>query len=107
MRDDNDYHRMSRADLRLHLERVSKEIAVWSYASSVQRREENLYYLDGYKNSNARAVTERKMEAEMNAGHLTREAIEAEGYVAFYTPIRDLIVELLHQPDIDDLILET
>ena len=107
MRDDNDYHRMSRTDLRAHLERLSKEIAVWSYAASVQRREENLYYLDGYKNSNARAVTERKMDAEMNAAHLTREAVEAEGYVAFYTPIRDLVLELLRWPDIDDLMLET
>lgn len=107
MRDDNDYHLMTRDDLRFQLTRVSKELASWSFALGQSRREQNRYWIDGAKNSRAKSTTERKLDADMNAEEFTREVHENEGMVSFYTVIRDLIVELLREPDIDDLILET
>ncbi len=95
MRDDNDYAAMDVGDLRVHLTRVSKELATWSYALSCARREETLYFIDGYRNSMGKSIAERKMDGEVNASEYTREIRENEGYVAFWTAIRDLIVQLL------------
>lgn len=97
MRDDFDYHSMDRPELRSHLERVAKELATWSHALQGHRAEEHRYYIDGYKNSTARAVTERKMEAELASDFEHRQTLEAEGMVLFWTAIRDLIVTLLRE----------
>jgi len=105
MRDDNDYQAMTSADLRLHLQRVCKELATWEYALSVARVEQNLWWTDGYSTSTAKSTTERKAEAEVHAGPSQREVFENEGYVRFYTVIRDLIVGLLRVPGyVDDLV---
>lgn len=96
MRDDNDYQAMTRPDLRIHLQRVCKELATWEYALSTARVELNRWWTDGYTNSSARSTTERKAEAEVHAGGFQREVYETEGYVRFYSTIRNLIVELLH-----------
>ena len=101
MRDDNDYSSMGRGELRKNLERVSKEIAVWSQAASIARRDECLYYLDGVQNSMAKAITERKLEGEMHAGEFKREALEAEGRVAYFSAIRDCILPLLETAEVD------
>lgn len=95
MRDENDYHGMDRLELRSHLERVAKELAVWTHALGRARRDHNYYYVDGYANSRAKAVTERKMEAEIAAAEFQREIFDNEAQVAYWTTIRDLIVELL------------
>jgi uncharacterized Rossmann fold enzyme len=95
MRDDFDYHSMERPELRSHLERVAKEVATWSHATYQARAEEHRYYIDGYKNSTARAVTERKMEAEIHSDFEHRQALDAESNLLFWTAIRDLIVVLL------------
>jgi hypothetical protein len=106
MRDDNDYHSMNRIELRAHLVRVAKELATWQYALSQSAVEESRYWTDGYSHSNAKSTTERKAEADVHAGPFTREKLENQGYVGFFTTIRDLIVELLREPDIDNLLLE-
>lgn len=103
MRDDNDYQAMTREDLRAQLQRVTKELATWEYALGQARMEHSLWWTDGYTNSTARSTTERKAEAEVHAGPQQREVYEKEGYVRFFTTIRDMIVELLHAPDLDDL----
>lgn len=95
MRDDNDYQGMSREELRFHLQRVAKELATWEYALSTARMEQNRWWTDGYSTSSAKSTTERKAEAEVHAGPYQREVYEDEGYVRFYTVIRDLILELL------------
>ena len=99
MRDDFDYHSMGRPELRSHLQRVAKELATWSHAWREALAEEHRYYIDGYKNSTARAVTERKMDGELSADFEHRGALQAEGEVLFYTAIRDLIVTLLEEPE--------
>ena len=101
MRDDNDYSSMGRRELRQHLERVSKEVAVWSQSASVARRDECLYYVDGVQNSRGKSTTERKLDGEMHAAELKREALEAEGYVSFYAALRDLLVTLLRTAEAD------
>jgi hypothetical protein len=95
VRDDNDYQAMSRLELRAQLQRVAKELAVWEYALSLARVEQNRYWTDGYSTSIARSTTERKAEAEVHAGPFQREVYENEGNVRFFTTIRDLILELL------------
>jgi hypothetical protein len=101
MRDDNDYSSMGRQELRKHLERVTKEAAVWSQSASISRRDECLYYLDGVRNSMAKAITERKLEGEMHAGEFKREALESEGRVAYFTLLRDLLETLLETTEVD------
>ena len=95
MRDDNDYSSMGRRELRQNLERVSKEAAVWSEVAGNARRDENLYWIDGVRNSMAKAITERKLAGDLHADEFRREALEAEGRVAYFTMIRDLLVVLL------------
>lgn len=95
MRDDNDYSSMGRPELRVHLERVLKQRATWAQAAAQARQDECLHYLDGVLNSRAKAVTERKLDGELHAGELKREALEAEGYVAYYAALAELIVTLL------------
>ena len=95
MRDDIDYQAMEPPELRSHLQRVAKEVATWSFAVQSAKQELNRYYIDGYRNSRSRSVTERKMEAEMASEMFFREVLEAEGQLMFHSAIRDLIVELL------------
>ena len=101
MRDDNDYRAMDRDDLRMHLQRVAKELATWEMALSLAKVEQNRYWTDGYAMSTARSTTERKADAEVHAGPFQRELYEAEGNVRFFTVIRDLILELLRVPAYD------
>jgi hypothetical protein len=101
MRDDNDYSSMGRQELRRELQRVSKEITVWTEVAANARRDENLYFLDAVSSSLAKAITERKLEGDLHAGEFTREALEAEGRAAAFTVIRDLIVVLLRTTEVD------
>ena len=101
MRDENDYSSMGRREIRQHLERGSKEAAVWSQVAANARRDECLYFIDGVQNSMAKAVTERKLAGEMHAGECRREALEAEGRVAYFTFTRDLLVTLIQTTDVD------
>ncbi len=101
MRDDNDYSSMGRTELRKHLERVSKQIAAWADSGHRARADECRHYIDGVRNSTARAVTERKLDGEMHAEEFRREALEAEGMVAANEAIRDLLVVLIRTAEVD------
>lgn len=106
MRDDNDYHRMTREDLREHFVRVSKELATWEFALGMARKDLSQAWTEGYTLSTAKSTTERKADAEVHAGPYQREVYEDEGHVRFFATIRDLVAELLRAPSFDDLVLD-
>ncbi len=101
MRDDNDYASMGRRELRQNLERVTKELAVWTEVAGNARRDENLYWIDGVRNSRGKSIAERRLDGDMHADEFTREALEAEGRAGYFAAIRDLLVILLKTAGVD------
>jgi len=95
VRDEHDYASMGVAELRTHLERVTKELSTWTAALGSIRKDRHVEFLTAYGESNGKSVADRRMEAEVATAHLQAEILEYEGLIGFHTAIRDLIVQLL------------
>lgn len=85
-------------ELRVHLTRVCKELASWSYALGQAKKEQNRYFVDGYRNSTGKSTAERRMDAEVNSEQRLSDMHDTQGSVDFYSVLRDLIVQLLKHP---------
>lgn len=99
MRDENDYASMSREELRVHLDRVSRETSSWIYALANAKKELNRNFNEAYNESRGKSVAERRMDAELLTTQDKNDVFEYEGMVAYCTAIRDLLVTLLQTPN--------
>ena len=95
MRDDTDYAGMTLADLRVALSEQSKQLATWHSALADARKEHARSFCETYASSRGKSVAERVRDAELGSVTDLGFIYEYEGYVTFYTTIRDLIVVLI------------
>lgn len=95
MRDDNDYAGMTLADLRVSLSETSKQLATWHSALAEARKEHARSFAESYSQSQDKTVGGRVRDAEMGSVTDLGFIYEYEGYVAFHTTIRDLLVVLI------------
>ena len=95
MRDDNDYAKMSLAELRESLQSAAKQLATWSFALSSAKKEHARSFVEAYSRAMGKSVAERVKEAEMASVADLGIVEEYQGNVDFYTTIRDLIVVLV------------
>lgn len=101
MRDDFDYATADGIAIRQRLVEVSKNLAAWSFALGKAKAERNQGYLEAYSSSPGKSVAERRMDAEMATAMDQGMVLEYEGNVGFYTAIRDMIVVLIAQVEVE------
>lgn len=95
MRDDNDYAKMSLAELRESLQSTSQQLATWHYALASAKKDHARSFIEGYSLARGKSVAERVKEAEMASVADLGVCEEYQGNVDFYTTIRDLQVVLI------------
>lgn len=88
---------MDRQQLRVELERLSKELSAWHGALARAKQEQSHVFLEGYADSKGKSVSERRMDGEYMAGPEQRITYEAQGEVDSYASLRDMVVILLQE----------
>lgn len=101
MRDEFDYSAMGREELRSRLVETAKQLATWEYALAQAKSYRNRAFMEAYASSTGRSVADRRMEAEVASSVDQNEVLENEGQVLFYRTIRDMIVVMLAQVQVD------
>lgn len=95
MRDDNDYAKMTLAELQESLAGTSKQLASWQYALGDARRTHARSFIEGYSDSRGKSVSERVKDGEMASVADLGIVYDCEANVEFHRTIRDLVVVLI------------
>lgn len=100
-RDERDYASMTVDQLRSELVRVTQQLSSWSESVAMQKANVLVPFLEAYaaaSDAGARSHAERMKQAEMATARDQASIIEADGKIAYFTAIRDMIVHLLDFP---------
>lgn len=95
MRDDNDYAKMTLAELQESLCGTAKQLATWHSALAESRKTHARSFCESYAKSMEKATAGRVRDAELGSVADLGVIFEDEGNVAFHTTIRDLLVVLI------------